>query len=100
MNYPGMWGSSSEGVRNYIIVVAGDCEVRCVVESPFEGTLDDNNLYAALEAKWHELSSTYTWPSFDILSARGGDLQQIRNALPGCSGWETANREPLIKAFT
>lgn len=98
MNYQRFPGSSSGmmGVRNYVILVeAATCRVQRVVESPPEGTLDDNVLYSALEKKWRDLASQYTWPQFDIISGRG-DLQLIRNALPACIGWEMVKAESLL----
>jgi hypothetical protein len=95
MNYKGNQWQCAD-IRNYIIVLGSDgCTVQHIVISPIEGTVDDNNLYDALEYKWRDLANKYTWPNFDIMNARG-HLQQIRNALPECSGWETARQENLM----
>ncbi len=73
--------------NNFIVVESTENhEVVLVVES-----YDFNKI----EEKWHQLVKKYPLPRYDIINARFFSFEELKNHLPHCHGWNTAEKEKI-----
>jgi hypothetical protein len=86
----------STKLRNFLVVATlPDNKVELVLQSPPEMMGNLAAVDRAVVRRWRTLAGQYRYPDYDVITARGENLEIVQKAFPELHGWQEAKTEDI-----
>lgn len=87
-------------LQNFLLVARlPENNVELVFLAPSEDIEDVSTIDRAVMREWRRLAGEFKYPEYDVITARGENLEMVQKAFPELRGWERAKTAKIQLSY-